>query len=106
MAEKGRQQQGDTLTREEVKTGEPPMYRVILLNDNYTTMEFVTLILENIFRKSAQDARRIMLAVHEQGAGVAGVYTREVAETKIAIVHHIAAQNEFPLKCAMEPESV
>lgn len=103
MPERKKQEQGETLTRREIRTAEPPMYRVVLLNDNYTTMEFVTLILENVFRKSSAEARRIMLTVHEKGSGIAGVFTKEIAETKIAIVHHIAAQNEFPLKCTMEP---
>ncbi len=97
-------EEGEVLTRDEVTTDEPPMYRVLLLNDDYTTMDFVVLILESVFRKSTQEARQVMLSVHEKGAGVAGVYTREVAETKIAVVHHLAAQNEFPLKCAMEPD--
>ena len=103
MSNRKAEEHGEILTRDEGKVTEPPMYKVVLLNDNYTTMEFVTLILENIFRKVPQEARKIMLSVHEKGSGVAGIYTREVAETKIAIVHHIAAQNEFPLKCAMEP---
>ena len=79
------------------------MFRVILLNDDYTTMEFVVLVLESVFRKSRAEAQRIMLAVHEKGAAVAGVFTKEVAETKIATVHHLATENEFPLKCRMEP---
>jgi ATP-dependent Clp protease adaptor protein ClpS len=97
-------EEGDVLTRDEVLTDEPSMYKVILLNDDYTTMDFVLLILQSVFRKSPADAKHIMLSVHQQGAGVAGVYTREVAETKIAVVHHLAAQNEFPLKCTMEPD--
>lgn len=97
------EEQGDTLTEERVRTDEPPMYKVILLNDDYTSMDFVILILESVFRRPAHEAQSIMLSVHENGSGVAGVFTKEVAETKIAVVHHIAAQNEFPLKCAMEP---
>lgn len=79
------------------------MYRVILLNDDYTTMEFVVLILETVFKKSPTEAQEIMLAVHRKGKGTAGVYTKEVAETKVAIVHHLARENEYPLKCQMEP---
>lgn len=82
---------------------EPPMYRVILLNDHYTTMEFVVLILEQIFHKSATEAAEIMIAVHKNGSGIAGVFTREVAETKVAIVEQLAREHSFPLKCAMEP---
>ncbi len=96
-------ERGETLTQNRVRTDEPPMYKVLLLNDDYTSMDFVVLILESVFRKAPHEAQHIMLSVHQKGAGVAGVYTREVAETKIAVVHHIAAQNEFPLKCTMEP---
>ena len=92
-----------TTTKDRVRTKEPAMYKVVLLNDNYTTMEFVVLILETVFHKEGTEAQRIMFAVHEKGAGIAGVYTREIAETKIAIVHHLAKQNQFPLKCTMEP---
>ena len=78
------------------------MYKVLLHNDDYTAMEFVVIILEKIFRKSTAEATRIMLNVHQQGIGVAGVYTREVAETKVAVVHELARQNKYPLKCSME----
>ncbi len=78
------------------------MYKVLLHNDDYTAMEFVVIILEKIFLKSTAEATRIMLNVHQQGIGVAGVYTREVAETKVAVVHELARQNEYPLKCSME----
>lgn len=79
------------------------MYKVVLLNDDYTTMEFVILILETIFHKGNEEAQQIMFAVHQKGAGIAGVYTKEIAETKTAIVHHLAKQNQFPLKCTIEP---
>lgn len=91
------------LTKEQVKTKEPPLFRVILLNDHYTTMEFVVLVLETVFHHSAEDAERIMLQVHRDGSGTAGIYIREVAETKVAIVQQLAKQNEFPLLCRMEP---
>ena len=87
---------------EEVKT--PKMYRVILLNDDYTTMEFVIYVLETVFHKSPPEATRIMLSVHKIGAGICGVFTREIAETKIVTVHEMAAENKFPLKCTMEKE--
>jgi ATP-dependent Clp protease adaptor protein ClpS len=95
---------GDTevLSRDEIQTEEPPLYKVFLLNDDYTTQEFVVMILETIFKKSSAEAVKIMLSVHEKGAGVAGVYTKEIAETKIAIVHQLSRENEFPLKCSME----
>ena len=91
------------LTRDEIRTKEPPMYSVVLLNDDYTTMEFVTLVLETIFRKSPTESKKIMLSVHQNGSGVAGLYTKEIAETKVSLVHQLAKQNEFPLKCAIEP---
>lgn len=94
---------GETLTKESTKTKEPPMFRVILLNDDYTSMEFVIAMLQNIFHKPAAEAQRIMLEVHQNGRGVAGIYTREIAETKIAIVNQLARREEFPLKCIMEP---
>ena len=84
------------------KTEEPPMYKVLLLNDDYTTMDFVIMVLEVVFHKDNQEATRIMLKVHQEGHGVAGVFTRDVAETKIAIVHDLAHKNEHPLKCSIE----
>ncbi len=93
----------DSDVRERTRTTEPPLYNVLLLNDDYTTMEFVVHILENVFHKGLTEAQRIMLAVHREGKGVAGVYTKEIAETKVAVVHQLARQNEFPLKCAIEP---
>lgn len=87
-------------TRQETK--EPPLYRVILLNDDYTTMDFVIYVLETVFHKRPAEATQIMLSVHKKGACVCGFYTREIAETKVARVHQLAAENQFPLKCLME----
>jgi len=81
---------------------EPPLYKVLLHNDDYTSMEFVVSILEQIFQKNHEEAVRIMLNVHQQGIGVAGIYTKEICETKIAVVHDLARRNEFPLRCSME----
>ncbi|MCL4153287.1 UNVERIFIED_CONTAM: hypothetical protein GTU68_063200 [Idotea baltica] len=78
------------------------MYRVILLNDNYTTMEFVVMALETIFAKTRVEAEAIMLSIHTNGSGLAGVYTKEIAETKAASVHKLARQHEFPLRCKIE----
>lgn len=78
------------------------MYKVLLHNDNYTTMEFVVEILMHAFNKSLDDATHIMLNVHKQGIGVCGIYTYEVAETKVDMVHALAREREFPLKCTME----
>lgn len=97
-----------TIIREDVDTGlgqelrEPPLYRVILHNDDYTTMDFVIMILRTIFDKNEGEATRIMLNVHHRGKGIAGIYTREIGETKIAIVHSMARDNQFPLKCSLE----
>ena len=85
--------------------GEPRRFRVLLHNDNYTTMEFVVEVLESVFNKNAPEATTIMLNVHKQGIGVCGVFTAEVAETKVAIVHHLARQRNFPLRCSMEEVS-
>ena len=83
---------------------EPSMYRVLLLNDDYTTMEFVVQVLMHVFHKSVEEATRIMLNVHNHGVGVCGVYTFEVAETKVEMVHSLAQEHGFPLKCTMEKE--
>lgn len=87
---------------EEVR--EPPMYRVMLVNDDYTTMEFVVEILVRVFHKPYDEAMRIMLHVHQKGAGLCGIYTFEVAESKVQTVHNLARENGFPLKCTMEKE--
>lgn len=99
------QQEDEVLEREESQTKEPSMYKVILLNDDYTSMEFVVMVLQQVFHKAPNDSERIMLAVHQQGSGVAGVYTRDIAETKIAIAHQLAQQHEFPLRCTMEHDA-
>ena len=92
----------DISTKERITTQEPPMYNVLLHNDDYTTMEFVVAILENVFHKSSTEATRIMLNVHNDGIGIAGIYTKEISETKISIVHELAQKNNFPLRCSME----
>ena len=89
-------------TREEIK--EPSMYRVLLHNDDYTTMEFVVEILMFVFNKSADEATRIMLDVHKKGIGICGLYTYEVAETKVSTVDSLAREKGFPLKCTMEED--
>ena len=83
---------------------EPPMYRVMLLNDDYTTMEFVVEVLVYVFQKSPEEATRIMLSVHHSGVGVCGIYPYEIAETKVNTVETLAHENGFPLKCIMERE--
>ncbi len=91
-------------TKPHVRTKKPSMYRVLILNDDYTPMEFVVLILERFFNKNREQATRIMLHVHQKGVGVCGVYTYEVAETKVAQVMDLAKRNEHPLQCTMEKE--
>ena len=88
-------------TNEKVK--EPEEFKVIFLNDNYTTMEFVVAVLMAIFNKSESDAARIMLDVHKKGKGVVGIYTWDIAATKAEQVHMAAEANEFPLRCVIEP---
>ncbi|MBT8365041.1 MAG: ATP-dependent Clp protease adapter ClpS [Deltaproteobacteria bacterium] len=88
----------------EIDVEEPPMYKVMLLNDDYTTMEFVVEVLVYVFQKSAEEATRIMLNVHRSGVGVCGLYPYEVAETKVNTVESLARENGFPLKCIMERE--
>ncbi len=89
-------------TRTKPRLKKPRMYKVLLLNDDYTTMEFVVYVLQGIFHHSEAEAMQIMLHVHKNGVGVAGVYTREVAETRIAQVEALARSHEFPLRCGME----
>jgi ATP-dependent Clp protease adaptor protein ClpS len=89
-----------TLTR----TKKPSLYRVLLLNDDYTPMEFVVYVLERFFQKSREEATTIMLHVHQNGVGVCGVFTYEVAETKVAQVLDLAKRHEHPLQCTMEKE--
>jgi ATP-dependent Clp protease adaptor protein ClpS len=91
-------------TIERPRTRKPSLYRVFLLNDDYTTMDFVVFILEKVFQKVPAEATQIMLHVHKKGIGLAGIYTREIAETKVTEVHELARGSEFPLKCIMEKE--
>ena len=90
------------ITRTKPKVKRPNLYRVLLLNDDYTPMEFVVLVLERFFRKSRSEATQIMLHVHQNGVGECGVYTYEVAETKVTQVMDFARQNQHPLQCVME----
>jgi ATP-dependent Clp protease adaptor protein ClpS len=86
------------------KLKKPPLFKVLLHNDNYTTMDFVVLVLMEVFNHSEITAIRIMLQVHNQGVGVAGVYTHEIAETKITKVAGLAREFEYPLLCTMEED--
>jgi ATP-dependent Clp protease adaptor protein ClpS len=92
----------DLLEKKKRKLKEPDDYQVILLNDDYTTMEFVVEVLMIVFHKQEEDAVRIMMDVHHKGKGAVGVYTWDVAQTKANQVHALARRNEFPLKCVVE----
>jgi ATP-dependent Clp protease adaptor protein ClpS len=92
----------DLESKVEEELDEPPLYKVLLHNDDYTTMEFVVEILRKVFHKSPAEATRIMLLVHKSGVGVCGVFTVEIAETKVEIVRHLAKKHGFPLQCSME----
>ena len=93
-----------TITRTRTKTKKPSMYKVLLLNDDYTPMEFVVYVLQRFFSKSAEDATKIMLHVHQNGVGICGVFTYEVAETKVSQVMDLARQHDHPLQCTMEKD--
>ena len=93
-----------TISRGKARTRHPKMYKVILLNDDYTTMDFVVAILETIFRKTPAEAVQIMLSVHHRGQGVCGVYPKQIAEAKIVQVHERARAEGFPLRAGLEEE--
>lgn len=92
------------MTKAKPRTQRPPLYKVLLLNDDYTPMEFVVHVLERFFQKNREEATRIMLHVHRRGVGVCGVFTYEVAETKVTQVMDLARQNQHPLQCTIEKE--
>ena len=102
MARYQTDEQVSSKTRDETK--EPRMYRVLLHNDDYTSMEFVVEILMVVFSKTPESAAKIMMNVHQKGIGVCGVYTHEIAETKVDTVHNLARESGYPLRCSMEQE--
>ncbi len=113
MAERDGQRRGNgsddegrtsVVTKTKPKTKKPSLYKVLLLNDDYTPMEFVVLVLQRFFGKGHEDATRIMLHVHQKGVGICGVYTYEVAETKVTLVMDFSRQHGHPLQCTMEKE--
>ncbi len=95
---------GSAAVENEEKVETPRRFQVLLHNDHYTTMEFVVEVLNRVFRKPEDEAVRIMLNVHQNGIGVAGVYVKSIAETKAATVHKLAEDRGYPLKCSVEPE--
>lgn len=102
--EENDERQTGLLLKARPRTRKPSMYKVLLLNDDYTPMEFVIVVLERFFNKSRQEATDIMLAVHRRGVGICGIYTHEIAETKVGQVMDFARVNEQPLQCTMEKE--
>lgn len=102
----GEQSQGGTqvLTRPKSKVKRPSLYKVILLNDDFTPMDFVVHVLRKLFGKSEAEASQVMLQVHHQGSAIAGIYTFEVAETKVFAVNELAKKSRHPLKCVLEAE--
>ncbi|MEO5365392.1 MAG: ATP-dependent Clp protease adapter ClpS [Magnetococcus sp. WYHC-3] len=94
--------EADTATRTAPKTGEPPLFKVVLLNDDFTPMDFVVDLIMRFFHKNVEEATRIMLSIHHQGKGICGVFPREIAETKALQVNHHARSHHHPLKCELE----
>jgi ATP-dependent Clp protease adaptor protein ClpS len=93
----------EVVERAPARLAPPPMYQVVLLNDDYTPMDFVVVVVQQVFGKSLEEASRIMLKVHHEGRGIVGVYTRDIAETRVESVIQLARMNQHPLQCIMEP---
>jgi len=102
-SETDKNEESGTITIKKVKLQPPKMYKVVMHNDDYTTMEFVILVLQKFFNKSFSEAQTIMLEVHMRGFGICGIFTFEVAESKVAKVIKYARENGHPLKCSTEP---
>ena len=102
--QRDREREGGLATRERPKVERPPRFKVLLFNDDYTPMEFVVHLLENVFSKSPSEATHLMLQIHKTGMGIAGVYVLEIAETKVATVHRMAEERGYPLRAGSEPE--
>lgn len=100
----GQDLEGSVITKSKPKTKKPSMYKVLMLNDDYTPMDFVVHVLQQFFRMQESEAMRVMLQVHQQGIGVCGVFTFEVAETKVHQVVDYARKHEHPLQCTLEKD--
>ena len=94
----------DVITQEKIELKKPKLFKVILLNDDYTPMEYVVNLIKVVFRKNESEAVNIMLMVHKKGSGVCGIFTKEIAETKVETVLKMARSDQHPLKCIMEPD--
>ena len=104
MADNYKQISSETLTKTRQKLEKPKLYKVILLNDDYTPMEYVVKLIKMVFSRNEEDAVNIMLMVHNKGSGICGIFTKDVAETKVFTVLKMAKHDQHPLKCIMEPE--
>ena len=104
MSSEQRRPDSEILEKVRPKTRQPDLYKVVLLNDDYTTMDFVVDVLETVFLKRPAEAHHIMMLVHTQGRGICGVYPYEIADTKVAAVQALARQHGFPLQATIEPE--
>ncbi|MDH3627252.1 MAG: ATP-dependent Clp protease adaptor ClpS [Acidobacteriota bacterium] len=104
MTKKGTDRKSDLLTEKQERTGRPPQFKVVIHNDDYTTMEFVLEVLESVFHLSPAEAYSVMMKVHQEGIGVAGVYSHEIAETKASLVMDQAQEEGFPLRATVEKE--
>ena len=102
MAQETPKTGGEVLEKPKRKTKRPELFKVVLLNDDYTTMEFVVHVLETVFNKPSPEAYRIMMQVHVKGRGICGTYTYEIAETKVSAVHAMAQEEGFPLRATIE----
>ena len=102
MSDRSKNTSSEILLEPKIKEKKPKLYKVILLNDDYTPMEYVVKLLKSVFRKSESEAINIMLMVHKKGSGVCGIFTKEIAETKVFMVMKMAKNDQHPLKCIME----
>ena len=104
MANNDQSNVASIITQEKVELKKPKLFKVILLNDDYTPMEYVVNLIKIVFRKNESEAVNIMLMVHKKGSGVCGIFTKEIAETKVETVLKMAKSDQHPLKCIMEPD--
>ena len=104
MTDEDKSNATNVLTKEKIKLKKPKLYKVILLNDDYTPMEYVVKILKRVFMKSESEAVNIMLMVHKKGSGICGIFTKEIAETKVETVLKMAKSDQHPLQCIMEQD--